>query len=46
MSALSMDDYAALLLVIAAVAVILEAPLLKPWSGFRKPKGHPGRWFQ
>jgi hypothetical protein len=31
---------------VAIVAFFIHAPILKPWFGFRKPKGHPGRWFE
>lgn len=34
------------LVIVAVVALVWDMPLLKQWSGFRKPKGHPGRWFQ
>lgn len=29
-----------------SLALIVYCPILKPWFGFRKPAGHPGRWFQ
>jgi hypothetical protein len=32
-------------LVLAAVAFLLYVPLFKPWFGFRRPPGHPGRWW-
>lgn len=34
------------LALVVMVAFLLHCPILKPWFGFRKPKGHPGRWFQ
>ncbi len=29
----------------AAVAFIIYCPIFKPWFGFRRPPGHPGRWW-
>lgn len=34
------------LIAAGVIALVWHSPLLKPWFGFRKPKGHPGRWFQ
>lgn len=33
-------------IIIFTILVFIHSPILKPWFGFRKPKGHPGRWFQ
>jgi hypothetical protein len=37
-------DWLTLLAVIGWVALLLHVPLFKPWFGFRKPPGHPGKW--
>ena len=29
-----------------AVLFVVHCPIFKPWFGFRRPKGHTGRWFQ
>lgn len=28
------------------VALLVQCPIFKPWFGFRKPTGHPGKWGQ
>jgi hypothetical protein len=33
-------------LVALVVALLWHSPIFKPWFGFRRPKGHQGRWFQ
>lgn len=33
-------------ILVAAIAFVIHSPVLKPWFGFRKPRGHQGRWFQ
>lgn len=43
---MTVDSYILLGVLAAMVAFVLHLPILKPWFGFRKPKGHPGRWFQ
>ena len=43
---MSHDSMILLGLLAAFVAFVVHAPIFKPWFGFRKPKGHPGRWFQ
>ena len=29
-----------------SVALVVYCPIFKPWFGFRKPKGHTGKWGQ
>ena len=33
-------------IIAAQVALLFHVPLFKPWFGFRKPKNHPGHWFE
>jgi hypothetical protein len=33
-------------LVVGVAAFVLHCPIFKPWFGFRRPKGHSGRWGQ
>lgn len=40
------DTLALVAIVGVAVLFLLDCPILKPWSGFRKPKGHRGHWFE
>lgn len=40
------SNVAALTALIYAVVLIVYPPILKPWFGFRRPKGNPGRWFE
>jgi hypothetical protein len=42
----TVDDVVAIIVVVAVIALILHCPILKPWFGFRKPKDHPGHWFE
>lgn len=34
------------LIALAVVVFLLYCPILKPWFGFRRPRGHHGRWFE
>jgi len=40
------DLLVSIIVVIWAIAFIIHCPILKPWFGFRKPKGHKGHWFE
>jgi hypothetical protein len=43
---MTMDSYVLLGVLAGMIAFVVYLPILKPWFGFRKPKGHTGRWFQ
>lgn len=43
---LSPDEWVALAVVAWAVGLVVYCPIFKPWFGWRKPPGHPGRWGQ
>jgi len=36
----------AIIIVLVALALVIDCPILKPWFGFRKPKDSKGRWFE
>lgn len=33
-------------ILIGVVLFVWHCPIFKPWFGFRKPPGHPGKWGQ
>jgi hypothetical protein len=35
-----------LLIVTIFLYLFIHPPILKPWFGLRKPKGHSGKWFE
>lgn len=43
---MSGNDWALVAIVVLIVAFLWHVPLFKPWSGFRKPPNHRGRWFE
>lgn len=43
---MSIDHAVDVAVVLYVVVLLVYPPIFKPWFGFRRPKGHPGRWFQ
>lgn len=42
---MTLNDLALIGVLLAVGAFLLYCPLFKPWFGFRRPKGHGGRWW-
>ena len=43
---MSWTDLVLVVILVLVAALFIHAPILKPWFGFKKPDGHPGRWFR
>lgn len=43
---MTVSDAVAIGLLIVVCLFLVHVPLLKPWFGFRKPRGHRGHWFE
>jgi 4-hydroxybenzoate polyprenyltransferase len=42
---MTINDYAFIIILISIFALLFYCPIIKPWFGFKRPKGHNGKWF-